>query len=204
MEGCYSHLSGNPRRYEKNAREQARRLRTAIDVIKSQGIHPTLCHLSNSQGVMTLGDLGFDAVRVGSALIGKAAGGGSRLKPAVWLEAKIYEKIRRKKGQTVGYQSTAVLKHDSVLGLVRIGHGDGIYLGYADTPEKFIHGCIHLLALRLLPGRYKKTVQVQGRSLPIVGRLGIAHMVIDLSGTDVQIGDTVKEPSHELRNYFTG
>lgn len=190
--GCYSHLAGKPKGYAAQAHAQADRLRKAINVLQAQGIDTGLCHLSNSAGTCVFGDLGFDGVRVGSAIIGKSAGGAHNLQTAVWLEARIYDKFYRKKGDTIGYQSTAVLKRDSTLGLVRIGHGDGIYLGYADTPETFWHSVIHAAAVLLMPKRYKNFVSIQGKQVPIVGRLGVAHMVIDLTDFDFTIGDTVK------------
>jgi alanine racemase len=198
VEGCYTHLAGKPKNYEKNARLQADRFRQALDAIRSCGIDPGLCHISNSQAVMTLGDLGFDAVRVGSALIGKAASGGQKLKTALWIEARIYQKFQRKKGDTIGYQSTARLKRDSTLGLIRVGHSDGVFLAYGDTPEKFIHGCLHLAATVLLKKRYQKCVYLAGRPVPLIGRLGIAHMVIDLTDVPALVGDVVKIPVNPL------
>ena len=146
---------------------------------------------------MSLGSLGLDAVRCGSAIIGKCARGGSRLKNAVWLEAPICMVAELPKGSTIGYQACAVLKRDSRLGLVRAGHGDGIMLGYADNPEPLIHGVIHLTAVKLLKNRYRKTVLVTGHNgkkarVPYVGRSGVAHVMIDLTDTSFAEGDMVQ------------
>lgn len=198
IEGCYSHLNGKPSGYEKEARLQLDHLLTAIESLKKQGIDPGIRHICNSAATMSLGTLGLDAVRCGSAILGKCARGGKKLKNSVWLEAPVCQIAELPKGSTIGYQACAVLKRDSRLGLVRAGHGDGIMLGYADNPEPLIRGLIHLLAVRLLPKRYQKTVLViskdgsrKGR-VPYTGRSGVAHVMIDLTDTAFEEGDIVQ------------
>ena len=198
IEGCYSHLNGKPSGYEKEARKQLQRFLEATETLKKQGINPGIRHICNSAATMSLGTLGLDAVRCGSAVLGKCARGGARLKNSVWLEAPICLVHELPKGSTVGYQACAFLKRDSRLGLVRAGHGDGIMLGYADNPEPLIHGVIHLLAVKLLKKRYQKTVLVISKHngkkarVPYVGRSGVAHVMIDLTDTAFAEDDIVQ------------
>ncbi|MDO5409905.1 MAG: alanine racemase [Lachnospiraceae bacterium] len=198
IEGCYSHLSGKPAGYEKEARRQQSRLLSACEALKKQGIDPGIRHICNSAATMSLGTLGLEAVRCGSAILGKCARGGARLKNAVWLEAPVCLVAELPKGSTVGYQACAVLNRDSRLGLIRAGHGDGIMLGYADNPEPLIHGIIHLIAVKLLKKRYQKTVLVTGKHngkkarVPYIGRSGVAHVMIDLTDTPFAEGDIVQ------------
>ncbi len=200
VEGCFTHLAGEPAHYEKQVQLQRTRFLEAAASIEAMGIPSGLKHISNSSALMTLGDLGMDGVRVGSALIGKAAAhkksalkpGQPGLKPAVWLEAPIYEIKEFQKGDTIGYQSRLRLKREARLALVRIGHSDGIYLGYADSPELFFHGILHLAAVKLLPRRYRKTVTVGKRQAPLAGRLGVAHMMIDVTDIPCEAGDPVR------------
>ena len=198
VEGCYSHLNGKPKHYEKEARLQLSRFLEAVDGLKKQGIDPGMRHICNSAATMSLGTLGLDAVRCGSALLGKCARGQASLKNAVWLEAPICLTTELPKGSTVGYQACAVLKRDSRLGLIRAGHGDGIMLGYADNPEPLFHGILHLIAVKLLKKRYRKTVLVTDKHtgkkarVPYVGRSGVAHVMIDLTDTPFAEGDIVQ------------
>lgn len=198
IEGCYSHLNGKPSHYEKEAGKQLGRLLAATEALKKQGIDPGIRHICNSAATMSMGTLGLEAVRCGSAILGKCARGGSRLKNAVWLEAPICLVAELPKGSTVGYQACAILKRDSRLGLVRAGHGDGIMLGYADNPEPLVHGIVHLIAVKLLKKRYQKTVLVTSKHngkkarVPYVGRSGVAHVMIDLTDTAFEEGDVVQ------------
>ena len=197
VEGCFTHLAGRPKKYRRQAEQQRQRLLTAVSALEAMGIPSGMKHIANSSAVMTMGDLGMDAVRVGSALLGKTtvygkhALGNSSLKSAVWLEAPIYEIRSFRKGDTIGYQSHLTLKRDSRLALVRIGHTDGIYLGYGDFPEYFVHGLLHLLSLKLRPAHYRKTVTVNGKQASLAGLLGVAHMMLDVTDIPCQAGDLV-------------
>ena len=200
VEGCFTHLAGEPYHYEKQVSLQRSRFLEAAASMEAMGVPSGMKHISNSSALMTLGDLGMDGVRAGSALIGKAASNGKSalkpgqpgLKPAVWLEAPVYEIKELKKGDTIGYQSRLRLKRDSRLALIRTGHSDGIFLGYADTPEQFFHGILHLLAVKLLPRRYRKTVSIGSRQAPLAGRLGVAHLMADVTDIPCQPGDVAK------------
>lgn len=192
IDGCYTHLHGKPAHYAKEVMKQVERFKQAVSSLEKQGIPSGMKHISNSAATMSLGDLGMDAVRTGSAIIGKAAQGNGKLNCAVWMEAPICQVMELPKGSTIGYQACAQLKRDSRLGLIRAGHGDGLFLGYADTPEPFIRGIIHLLALKLLPKRYLRTVTIQKKKVPVIGRSGIAHFVVDLTDTSFQEGDIVR------------
>lgn len=197
VEGCFTHLAGRPKKYRQQTEQQRHRFLTAVSALEAMGIPSGMKHIANSSAVMTVGDLGMDAVRIGSALLGKTtvygkqALGNSPLKSAVWLEAPIYEIRSFRKGDTIGYQNHLTLKRDSRLALIRIGHTDGIYLGYGDFPEYFVHGLLHLLSLKLRPAHYRKTVTVNGKQAPLAGLLGVAHMMLDVTDIPCQAGDLV-------------
>lgn len=192
VEGCFTHLAGKPGSYKAQVELQRRRFLQAVSSIEKMGIPTGLKHICNSAATMTFGDLGMDGVRVGSALLGKAASGKEKLKTAVWLEVPISEIRQFNPGDTIGYQSTLTLKKGARLALARAGHGDGVYLGYADTPEPFFRGCLHLLSVLLRPKRYEKAVWVNGKKAVLAGRLGVAHMMIDVTHIPCKVGDTVK------------
>jgi len=188
IEGCYSHFNGEPKEYTK----QQARFQVALEQLKAQNIIPPVTHLSNSAATMTIGDCGCTAVRIGSAFLGKVSRGGSQLKQAVWIEAPISQIITLPKGSSISYNATLHLKRDSRLGLVRVGHGDGLFLSYADTKDpSLIHGILHLIREKLQPDRYRLYGYIQNTKVPIIGRSGIAHVMLDLTDTDFTENDTV-------------
>lgn len=197
VEGCYTHLAGRPKHYRRQVEQQRQRFSTAVTALEAMGIPTGMKHIANSSAVMTVGDLGMDAVRVGSAILGKVVVhgrhplGDAPLICAVRLEAPVYEIRYFPKGDTIGYQSSLQLKRDSCLALVRVGHTDGVFLKYADSPEFFVRGCLHLLSRCLWPDRCRKTVTVNGRQAPLAGTLGVAHMMVDVTDIPCRTGDMV-------------
>ena len=188
IEGCYSHFNGDTKEYTK----QQARFQVALEQLKAQNIHPPLTHLSNSAAVMTIGDCGCTAVRIGSAFLGKVSRGGGQLKRAVWVEAPISQIVTLPKGASVSYNAIFHLKRDSRLGLVRVGHGDGLFLSYADSKDpSLIHGILHLIREKLQPERYRLYGYIQNTKVPVVDRSGIAHIMLDLTDTDFTEKDTV-------------
>ncbi len=199
LDGCYTHLHGRPKKYADNVNVQLEHFKAALKSLKSQGINTGMRHVSNSQATILLGDLGMDAVRVGSAIIGKTSYHQKRrLKCAMWTEAPIYQTMNLPKGSTVGYLATAKLKRDSRLGIVRAGHADGIFLSYSDIPDQFLSGILHLISLKLRPKHHVRTFIIDGKHVPIVGCAGVSHFTIDLTDTNFKVGDMVRIESNPL------
>ena len=73
IEGCFSHLAGSIHNYKKSVENQVRVFELALEKIKASGVEPGICHIANSKAAMTFGSLGYEAVRVGSAILGKVA-----------------------------------------------------------------------------------------------------------------------------------
>ena len=189
IDGCYSHFNNHPKHYQN----QINHFSQALAKLAAQGIKPEITHLSNSAALLSVGDAGFTAVRIGSALLGKAARGGQVLQTAVWMEAPVAQVVELPKGASVGYNATYHLKRDSRLGLVRAGHGDGLFLGYADAKDpSLIHRILHDIREKLQPSRYQIYGIIQGKQVPVVGSSGIAHVMLDLTGTNFKEQDTVR------------
>ena len=190
-EGCYTHLAGRPQKYAQQVAEQAARFQKGLDALAAQGIRPGLRHIANSAALMALGDLGYDAVRVGSALIGKCYPR-QGLREAVWLEAPVAMLLDKKKGDTISYESQAVLKRDSRLALLRIGHCDGVGLSFTGVEAGFVRQILKAAKRAVFPGRYVSTITIGGKPYPVLGELGIAHMIVDVTDSPVQVGDMAR------------
>ena len=99
------------------------------------------------------------------------------------------------KGLKIGYGGTSRLKRNSVLGVVQCGHSDGAFVGYSDQ-------CSGLLTRlkQLVPAKHKNLPHAYlGNSfIPLIGKAGMSHMMLDITGSDYAIGDTVKIPVNPL------
>ncbi|MBR6404485.1 MAG: alanine racemase [Eubacterium sp.] len=189
IEGCFSHLAGG-KNYKKTVEKQVQIFKQALDKIRETGVDTGICHISNSSATMTFGALGFDAVRVGSAILGKVAVK-SDLEVSVWLESKVLSIYNRKKGEHIGYGGEAVLKRDSSLAIVRVGTGCGVALMQRGPMDNTLIGGVKGVIKRLLSVPFM-SVQINGKSYHVIGRTGISHLAVDVTDTDVKEGDVVK------------
>lgn len=131
--------------------------------------------LANSAGVLAWPASHLDWVRPGIMLYGASPLAGRSalelgLEPVMTLSTALIAVNRRQKGDAIGYGGDWVCPEDMPVGVAAIGYGDG-YPRHAR------------------PGT---PVLVNGRRVPLVGRVSMDMITLDLRGaSDAQIGDPV-------------
>ena len=120
-------------------------------------------------------------MRLGSALLGRCTGRlAGEFENATELEAEIAQVRLRKKGETVGYDALR-LRRDTVVGLVRLGHADGVAMRGAET-EAGLLSAARSVRRALLQGQ-PALVRAGGRAVPLLGAVGMNHLLVDLTDT---------------------
>lgn len=190
FEGCFTHLAGSNSNYKKSVEKQIRVFKSALERIRAMGVDTGICHVANSKAALTFGSLGFDAVRVGSALLGKSSVK-SGLEEAVWLESEVFSVYNRQEGEHIGYSGEAYLKRDSSLAVVRVGTGCGIGLIQKGTMDFSFCSIVKNL-MRRISSDPVISVWINGRQNPVIGRIGVSHMTVDVTECQVKEGDVVK------------
>lgn len=131
------------------------------------------CTLANSAGTLYWPESHKDWIRPGIALYGVSPVMGDLgcehgLKPAMQLISQLIAVREHQAGEPVGYGSTWTAKTETILGVVAIGYGDGY-------PRNAPEGT---------------PVWVNGRLVPIVGRVSMDMLTVDLGfGSNDRIGD---------------
>ena len=190
FEGCFSHLAGSNSNYKKSVDKQVQIFKEAIERVRNSGVNPGICHIANSKAAISFGALGFDAVRVGSAILGKVAVK-SGLEEAVWLESQVFSVYNRQEGEHIGYSGEAALKRDSFLAVVRIGTGCGVGLIQKGSMDFTLSNIIKNM-LRRIKEVPVFCVWINGKMSPVIGRIGVSHMTVDVTENAVKEGDIVK------------
>lgn len=130
-------------------------------------------HCCNSAGTMLYPEYYHEMVRPGLILYGEspmdAAHTPLDLRPAMTLKTVVSLVKTVKKGEKVSYGCTFTADRDMTVATVPIGYADGY--------------------LRALSG--KGLGYVAGRVSPVVGRVCMDQMMLDVTGADVREGDTV-------------
>lgn len=126
--------------------------------------------LCNSAGFVHFSHAHYDWVRLGIALYGSNPTKQTlALKPVMSLCAKIIAIHHLKAGETVGYGASWQAQKDTTLGIVSIGYGDGY-------PRSITQG----------------KVWTKGHLVPIVGRVAMDMLAIDLIDTPAALEDKVE------------
>ncbi|MGD9786135.1 MAG: alanine racemase [Hyphomicrobiaceae bacterium] len=130
--------------------------------------------LAASDGLMLGRDYHYDLVRPGYALYGGQAfrGGATPVNPVVQVHAKVLQVRDVAPGQSVGYSATWSPGVASRIAVVAAGYADGLFR--------------HLSRSTSGPGGQ---VAIGGRLAPIVGRVSMDLVTVDVSGLQ---GDEVK------------
>ena len=176
-EGIFTHfaVADDGERGECFTRNQMNCFTHLVEELKEKGLEFKLKHCANSAGTLDFTDSHFDMVRAGIILYGLTPSGAMRnkgdFKPALSLKSVVSNVKTIRKGATVSYGRTFTAEKDMYIATVPIGYADGYSRHLSEA------GACLLL---------------RGRRCPIVGRVCMDQLMIDLGDMDdVKIGEVV-------------
>lgn len=164
-----SHLASADETTAMN-RMQAELLREAADIIAHHRLS-----LANSAGIALGEAYSFDLTRPGIALYGGVPRGELEgvIRPVARVEARLLQCRQLAPGESVGYNATFIANTHMRTGTVSIGYADG-FLRSRGPGNALYHA---------------------GRTLPILGRVSMDMLVVDLAAApDLAAGDWLEVP----------
>lgn len=176
VEGIYSHFSCasiDP----AFTRLQAARFSKILDRLAEDGISRGMAHLCNSPALFRYPELCLDAVRCGSALVGRVAGlspAESGLRPVGRLAVPVAAVKTLPRGYHAGYGKRFVLSKVTQAAILPAGRWDGL-------PAIGLRG-------QLQKSR-RPRAQLCGQSCPFLSSPGEGSTILDVSGLAVHPGD---------------
>ncbi len=128
--------------------------------------------LANSCGIFLDSRFHFDLVRPGIALFGGSpvAAGPNPMQPVASLKARILQVRSVRKGETVGYGATWTAKCDSLIAVAGAGYSDGIPRSLSSSPD-----------------RAPAKLSLNGYSCPVIGRVSMDMLAIDISDVPCEL-----------------
>lgn len=179
VDGIFSHLSvsdSDDASDVEYTKKQISNFNEAIELITNKGLEVKTKHIQSSYGLLNYPDLKCDYARIGISLYGVDSSDGikkiidPKLNPVLSLKAKVIQIRELKCGEPVSYGRTFITERDSKIAVLPLGYADGYP--------------------RCLSGG-KGRVIINGQYAPIVGRICMDQLMIDVTDIDsVCVGDT--------------
>lgn len=158
--GVMGHLACADQPKHPDNRAGRQRFAWGVAVARSYGLRPAYRHLASTAAALGDPRSHHTMVRIGVGLAGVDPSGRTSLRGALRLTAPLVTVRDVEAGTPVGYGHTWIAPRATRLGLVPVGYADGLP--------------------RLASGRSE--VLVAGRRRPVVGRISMDQLVVDLGG----------------------
>ena len=173
VKSVYSHLAAaDDPSCDEFTVEQVELFKKNADMLtESLGYRP-LYHVLNSAGIERFPQYQFDMVRLGIGIYGVSAIPGNRLCPVASFKCKILQvKTLKPSDGTIGYGRRGKIAADgTVIATIPVGYADGVDRHLSSGKGRFV---------------------VNGHSVPTIGNICMDMCMLDVTGTDAKVGDTV-------------
>ena len=166
----YSHLAASEDISENKF--TVKQIKTFTDLaskVSSQVSSRPMLHMSNTSGILNYPECEFDMVRCGIGLYGYSNFLDKSLVPVHRLRTVISQIIKVKKGETIGYNRSFKSIKPSVVGIIPLGHADGISRSFSK-------------------GGF---VIINNFKAKIIGNICMDVFMVDLNGIPAKEGDEV-------------
>ena len=174
VRSVFSHLAGSDEaQFDDFTLDQIRYFDACAEELKSAISNqqsPILKHICNSAGIERFAAYQFDMCRLGIGLYGFSFVG-AQLRNVCTLRTTILSVKTVPAGETIGYGRHTRLDQPRTIAVIPIGYADGFDRRFSN---------------------YGGEVLVRGQRCPVVGNVCMDQAMIDVTGTDAQVGDAVE------------
>mgnify|MGYP000437103082 FL=1 len=183
-EGLFSHFATADEKDLSKAIAQRDKFKEFIKLLEERGINIPIKHINNSAGIMNFDEY-FDMCRMGIILYGlypshEVDENLLKIKPVMEWRAHITHIKELEPGREISYGGTYKTGETRRIATIPVGYADGYP--------------------RCLSNKSK--VLINGEFAPITGRVCMDQFMVDITGIDAKVGDTVvlvgKSGSKEL------
>lgn len=204
LEAVFSHLATALVKNHPATARQIEDFTAAKQQIEAAIGRPVLAHLANSAAALAYPKSQFDFLRIGTLLYGQYPAaylsGRLDLKNTWKAKARVLSVRNITPKAAVGYGGDYKVRRRMDLAVLPVGYRDGFGVQPPlnnVTWRIFVRQAFRLLR-SFLTKRSANAVVYQGKHLPVIGRIAMQTSVIDVSGTDIQVGTVVEVPMRRI------
>lgn len=193
-EGTYTHFSLAFYEKDEYTHIQFRRFIDVIEAMKNEKLNTGFLHVCNSSAFIKFPKMHLNAVRVGSAFTGRMPFTNDLgLQKVGYLESQVAEIKELPKDFNIGYSNAYTTTKNTKIAVIPVGYADG----YNMVVDKDMFRNVDKLRyiVRDVKDAFKKQflyVNIKNENCEVLGRVGTFHIIADISGKDIKIGDKVK------------
>ncbi len=189
--GTYSHLSSS---FAQNSKYVFRQFITFMECVKKlnlNGINTGILHMANTCAFLKYPELHLDAVRIGSAFLGRIAiPNNYGLARLGYLKSTIVEIKYLPKNHFIGYANTFKTKARTRIGIIPVGYNDGY--GLEKIKDTFrVLDIIRYVVNDIRQLNRNIYVRIRDKKARILGRINMYSIIVDLNNSDAEVGDEV-------------
>lgn len=191
FEGIFSHFSKSFECKYDYTRRQLERFLQTVNTLSSTGISVGMRHIANSCAALRFPETRLDAVRIGSALVGKVCHElPIALHSVAQFKAQVVDCKMFQAGDTTGYASVCKVKKPTKAIVVAIGHEDGF--GYITRPDIFtLRDMANYFYCFVRNSLHRPYVTYNNTQLPLIGRIGNQYTLFDATDIEITVGEYV-------------
>jgi|SRR5579862_250648 len=177
VEGICTHLADGDTPDSEFTHQQAKLFDESVELIKKSGHQPKWIHISNTPGMLKVKSKYANSLRAGIGIYGvnplESSDEGyeklAKLKPVLELKSTITFVRDLKPGESVSYNRTWRAQKPTTIGVLTVGYYEGIPRSLSS----------------------KGVATKDGKEFTIVGRVCMNHLMIDITGSSLKVGDQV-------------
>ncbi len=190
--GIYSHFAASFEKGFRKTQRQLDRFLTTCRLLQDRGYSIGMRHIANSCAALRFPETRLDAVRIGSALVGRlCAKVPIRLENAAVCVAQVVDRKTLQPGDTTGYASICIIKKQTNAVVVAVGHEHG--LGLLSTPDNYPTKAFLDYLLHIVRARFcAPYVAYEGHPMKLIGRIGSQYSLFDAGDLEIPPGSLVQ------------
>lgn len=165
-----------------------------VQELQAAGRETGMVHCCNSTAFFLYPNMHCDAVRIGSALLGRVTfDGDTELKRVGWCQAELEEIRTIPAGHTVGYAAGWKARRETRIAVLSVGYYNGFGVDRGFDLWRF-KDCLRGVAryIKAFIKRKALYVEVNGKMCRVLGHVGMVNMVIDVTDCDCAVGDMAR------------
>ena len=200
IEGTFSHYSVSFYKKAEYTKKQFERFKNVIKFLKENEIDTGMLHISNSSAALKFNEQHLDAVRIGSAFLGRISIPNQiGLRKIAYLKTDIYEIKELEKGNNIGYSNSFKTKKKTKIAILPCGYSDGVNVKVDKDMFRLVDKVRYIV--HEVKGLVKKQalyVKINDEKCKVLGRVGMCHVAVDITGKNVKLTDKAQIPINPI------